>query len=225
MKVLGLIPARGGSKGIPKKNIKPFFGKPLINWTIEQALSTKLINRVLVSTDDEEIANISKKAGADVPFLRPKKLSSDTSPTIETIIHALKNLEEFDEVIILQPTSPLRSVKDIESVFHLKKIQREESIVSISQSSKHPSWTYCLDNSNKMIRFDASSNYTRRQDFPVTYFLNGAIYLCTREFVFREKSLINENTVGYIMPPERSIDIDSELDFKIAEFLKKSNFS
>ena len=225
MKVLGLIPARGGSKGIPKKNIKSFLGKPLINWTIEQALSTKLISKVFVSTDNQEIANISKEAGAEVPFLRPRRLASDTSPTIDCILHALDNFEEFDEVIILQPTCPLRSLEDIENVFNLREKQKEESIVSISLSSKHPSWTYFLDKSNKIIQFDSTRNYTRRQDFPKTYFLNGAIYLCSREFAFREKSLINKNTIGYTMPQERSIDIDSEIDFKIAEFLKKSSIS
>ena len=220
MTVLGLIPARGGSKGIPKKNIKLFFNKPLIEWTIEAALKTKYIDRVVVSTDNHEIAEISRIAGAEIPFMRPHNLASDSSPTILTALHALEELDTIDEIIVLQPTSPLRSERDIEGIFLEKESKGVESIVSLTHSSKHPSWSFSLGDSNQLIPYEPNARSIRRQDLADTYYLNGSMYLNTRKFLFREKAFINKETIGYIMPLERSIDIDTELDFKIAEHLK-----
>ena len=220
MNVLCLIPARGGSKGLPNKNIKSFLSKPLIEWTIEIALQCEFIDKVIVSTDSDEIAYISSKAGADIPFKRPSNLALDTSPAINVVMHALKYLDKYDHVVVLQPTSPLRSLDDLNSAFNLYINNESDSLVSICKASKHPSWSYFLGPSNELIPFDSSKNYICRQDFVPTYFLNGAIYINSREFIFNQKAFINENTIGYIMPEERSIDIDSDLDFKIAEFLK-----
>ena len=223
MSCLGLIPARGGSKGIPRKNVRCFFKKPLIEWTIEVALSTSLIDRVVVSTDDIEIAEISKAAGAEVPFLRPSELAMDSSPGISTVLHALQELPDIDDVITLQPTSPLRTVNDVEEIFSLRHLLGVQSAVSLSIASKHPSWSYSIDESKRLIPVDNSNQFFCRQDLPETFYLNGAMYLSSREFLEKKKTFIDKNTVGYIMPPERSIDIDTELDFKIAEFIIKSS--
>lgn len=222
MNILGLIPARGGSKGILNKNIKLFNGKPLIYWTIEAAKQSKFINQIIVSTDSKHIASISKKFGADVPFLRPQNISEDDTPNIEPALHALSNIQGFDWLLLLQPTSPLRSHKDIDGIIEFCRAQKALSAVSICEVTKHPYWMFKKKNNFKLKAFIKNkSTFTRRQDLPEIYNLNGALYLAETNWLKKNKSFIDDNTIGYQMPLERSVDIDSELDLKFAEYLLK----
>ena len=219
MNNIALIPARGGSKGILRKNIKLFNKKPLIYWTIKQALESKFVDRVIVSTDDEEIADIARSFSAEVPFLRPKKFSEDHSPGIEPVLHALESLPDIDDVLLLQPTSPLRRTLDIDEIFKIRSKYNTKSAVSISLSNKNIDLFFNINSQNIISPFSKNSKMLPRQKYQNFYILNGALYLAKREFIFKYKSFIASSTIGYIMPEENSIDIDNPLDWKIAEFL------
>lgn len=223
-KILGLIPARSGSKGLPQKNILPLLGKPLIAWTIEQALASKYLDKVIVSTDNEEIAEIAKKYGAKVPFMRPKELASDDAKSIDVITHAIDWFEvnnDFNElVMLLQPTSPLRTSGDIESAIELLFSRKAQSIVSVCEVDHHPYWANILPVDGCMKDFLRQEYANRnRQELPVFYRLNGAIYLACCNYLKIQKNYFGNETYAYIMPRERSIDIDNEIDFKFAEYL------
>ena len=219
MTLLALIPARGGSKGIPKKNIRSFCGKPLIYWTIQAALQSKYIDRVVVSTDDPEIAQISKECGADVPFLRPRELANDTAPGIAPVLHALDKMEEVEDVLLLQPTSPLRMSIDIEGIIEYRNKNGARSAVSIALSQKHPALMYYLENSMRLKGVVQETVLSCRQDYRPVYVLNGALYLARRDFIQNEQTLLSDDTLGYEMPVERSVDIDTIHDWDYAEFL------
>lgn len=217
--VLAIIPARGGSKGIPRKNVRDLYNKPLIAWTIEEAKKSKYIDRLIVSTDDYEIKKVSEKYDCEVPFMRPTELAQDDTPGIEPVIHAISQLPEYDLIVLLQPTSPLRLVDDIDGVIEQSANNHFIPCVSIAEVEKTPYWMYRLDKNYTMIPVLGDANYTRRQDVPKIYELNGAVYVALKETIITERSFITSNTVGYIMPKERSIDIDTELDFNIAELI------
>ncbi|MFD1037192.1 cytidylyltransferase domain-containing protein [Virgibacillus byunsanensis] len=216
-KILAIIPARGGSKGIPKKNIKQIAGKPLIAWTIEEALKSKYIDRLVVSTEDEEIASISKSFGAEVPFLRPDTLSKDTTPGIEPILHAIENLPGFDYVLMLQPTSPLRTVEDVDGIIEWMIEKEYQTAVSICLSDKTPSWMFQLTNDSNLESVVQEEVTVRRQESKNVYALNGALYLISSKELSEFKSFFTNNTKGYVMPKERSFDIDDLVDFQICE--------
>jgi len=230
-KIIGIIPARGGSKGIPKKNIINIFGKPLIYYSIKEAKKSKLITDLIVSTDSEEIAKISRKLGADVPFLRPKKLATDKMQTLPVIRHSIKFMEElkkikYDYMVLLQPTCPLRNSKDIDSA--LKKLIRSNfnSITSIVDvGANHPYRMKFIKN-NRLYNFvdQGFENMKPRQELKKVYIRNGSIYASNRETVMRNNCLISKKNMPYIMPHERSINIDSLDDLIIAKhYLKKIN--
>lgn len=222
MKLLALIPARGGSKRIPRKNIRPFCGKPLLQWTIEAAQSAACIDQIVVSTDDLEIAEVARAGGAEVPFMRPTELATDDSPSISTVLHTLHQLPAMSDIILLQPTSPLRSGADIDGIFSHRNYLGCANMVSVVQTSKHPAWAYNLS-SDWLIQPIVSSGFNRnRQDLPPAYMLNGALYLASREFLLKEKTFLTPNTAAYVMPPERSPDIDTPIDWQWAEFLMAS---
>ena len=224
MKNIALIPARGGSKGIPRKNVLQFAGKPLINWTIEAAQKSKYIDFIFVSTDDQEIAEVSRKAGATVPFLRPSSLANDLSPSIDTVIHTLTEFKNFDNVFLLQPTSPLRTNLDLDESMELLIKSNSESLVSLSESQKHPALNFYINEDDKKIKKITNIPVpSQRQEIPVSYTLNGAIYLSSTSSVIAKKTFIRESTIGYIMPVERSVDIDTQLDWEWGEFLLKRN--
>jgi CMP-N,N'-diacetyllegionaminic acid synthase len=224
-KVLAIIPARGGSKGLPGKNIKELCGKPLIAWTIEQAKFCSNIDRIVVSTDDEKIAEIAKKYGAEVPFIRPAELANDTSPTIDVIFHAIDWLKEhedyrFEYILLLQPTSPLRITEDIEGVIQMLKDKNARSIVSVCETDHHPWWSNTLPENGNMKGFLRPEILNkRRQDLPVFYRLNGAIYLADTGYLRGQNSFFGLDTFAYAMPKEHPIDIDSDIDFKLAGLL------
>jgi len=219
MTLLALIPARGGSKGIPRKNIRSFCGKPLIQWSIDAALSASSVDQVVVSTDDLEIAEVSKRCGASVPFLRPADIASDSAPGIAPVLHALEVIPDVDHLLLLQPTSPLRTSDDIDAIVELLQQTKRESAVSLALSSKHPSWMYTKLNDHRLIPVLGNEKPDCRQQLTPAYVLNGALYLAAKSFLIREKSLVTKDTVGYVMPPERSVDIDTWYDFSFAEFL------
>lgn len=221
---VGLIPARGGSKGIERKNIKEIFGKPLIAWTIKQALETKSLDKVIVSTDSEEIANISVDCGAEVPFIRPERISLDDSPGISNVLHLLQEIPKTSKILYLQPTSPLRKTEDILNIIELQNKHGAESCISISKAPKHPAWMYKLENNNKLKPIFSEEKTSRRQDLSEIFVINGALYLGNAEFYKREKKFITSETLGYIMPKERSIDIDDMDDWMLAELKLKMKF-
>ncbi len=228
--ILGLIPARGGSKGLPRKNIKPLLGKPLIAWTIEQALASRYLDRVVVSTDDKEIAEISKKYGADIPFMRPKELAEDDAKGIDVILHTIDwlkendNRKQYDLIMLLQPTSPLRKSEDIDKAIELLFLKKAKAIVSVCEVDHHPLWTNTLPKNGCMKGFIKPEIMNKnRQELPVYYRLNGVIYLSYSYYIKQCNSFLGKETFAYIMPRGRSIDIDDEVDFKSAEILMKNN--
>jgi len=221
-KILAVIPARGGSKRLPRKNIKKFRGKALITWTIETALKSKYLDRVIVSTEDKKIAQLSKRYGAEV-IKRPKSLSTDRARVEDAVFHTLSVLKkqnyEPDVVVLLQPTSPLRTRKDIDEA--IAKFLKNEcnSLISVCEASPSPYWSFRIQDG--YLEPFAGWKYLkmRSQDIPRTYMANGAIYISTPKNLFKNKSFYCKKILPYIMPKERSIDIDDEIDFKLAELL------
>lgn len=229
MKILAIIPARGGSKRLPRKNILPLNNKPLIAWSIDAAQKSKYISDILVSTDNQEIADIAKTYGAWVPFLRPKTLSSDTSGSYEVVEHAInfcKKLNKtYDFVLLLQPTSPLRCAEDIDAAVDFLISKSADAVTTVCKAEHSPIWANTLPDSLNMDQFE-NEEYKdiRSQDLPRYYRLNGAIYLVKTERLLAERSFsLSKNTFAYVMTQERSIDIDTKLDFCIAETIINYN--
>lgn len=224
-KILAIIPARGGSKGIPRKNTKLLNGKPLIAYTIEESKKSKYIDEILVSTEDNEIADISIKYGVEIPFLRPMELAKDSTPGIEPIIHAIGWLKEenkkFDYVLCIQCTSPLRTAEQIDEAIEKLVHEGADSIVSICESEVNPYWMKKVDDGKLKDFMESTNFYARRQDLPTIYRLNGAIYAGKTEIILKNKNWYTENTLPYIMNELSSIDIDNIIDFKFVEFLLK----
>ncbi|MGF9699803.1 cytidylyltransferase domain-containing protein [Paenibacillus sp. MABNR03] len=221
---LAVIPARGGSKGLLHKNIRLLNHKPLINYTIEAALNSQYIDEVVVSTDSEEIARVAKSAGAKVPFIRPVELATDQARSIDVLKHAVDYYEQnekypFEHIILLQPTSPLRDANDIDQAYQTFINNEGDSLQSITVADTHP---YLLREWNfgkvePYLKEEAGN--LRRQDLSELYVLNGAIYIVERDLLMIQNTMTGSNNCGYLMPQERSVDIDNELDLKWAEFL------
>ncbi|OGZ22927.1 MAG: hypothetical protein A3A08_02660 [Candidatus Nealsonbacteria bacterium RIFCSPLOWO2_01_FULL_41_9] len=223
-KILAIIPARGGSKGLPKKNIKFLAGKPLIAHTIEKALKSKYLDKVIVSTDDKKIAEISKKYGAQVPFLRPKKYAKDNSPVFETILHAVNWLEKkgeyFDIVVWLEPTSPLRKEGEIDKAIglFLKNIKRADSLVSLGEvhlEAPHIMKKIKRGYVNPFIEINKAI-YTRQQ-LPKTYFPYGVIYLSKIGAFKKYKTFYQKRTIPYFIERWQNYEIDDIFDFICVE--------
>lgn len=223
MKTLALIPARGGSKGIPKKNINLFFGKPLIAWTIEAALKCPQIDRVVVSTDSLEIAEIAAQYGAEVPFIRPPYLSTDEASTIDVVMHAFESTEKFDSIVLLQPTSPLRTHEDIGHCLEYAISLQASSVVAVCEAAINPNLLYSISVQNTLMPFIENQISNRRQDYPTYYQINGSIYYARMDWLLRQRKFIGIGSYAFVMPPERSIDIDTPYDWRLAEFLKGNN--
>ena len=225
MSLLAIIPARGGSKGIPRKNIKVLAGKPLIGWTIDVAKQVKNIDRIVVSTEDAEIASIACQLGAEVPFLRPVNLSNDDTPSIAPVLHTLDRLVDYEWVMLLQPTSPLRSVTDIENLLAFCKKRDAPAAVSVCEVSQHPSWMYQRSSSGYLQPLVSEHpKIDNRQSLPSVYVLNGSIYLARTEWLRERQKFVSSDTLGYVMPPERSADIDTPLDWLWVEYLIKRTY-
>jgi CMP-N,N'-diacetyllegionaminic acid synthase len=217
MKTVGIIPARSGSKGISYKNKRMMSGQPLIAWTIQAAQMANSIDHILVTTDDEDIAKIARDLGVAVPFMRPPELAQDNTPGIEPILHALSTVQGFDTVVVLQPTSPLRTPGDIDAAAQLA--QTWVSVVSVCETREPIQWTYTIEDGGALKALWPGEMAARRQDVMSTYTLNGSIYYCDIPWLISGGQLMDEATVPYVMPPERSIDIDSHFDWEVAEFL------
>jgi N-acylneuraminate cytidylyltransferase len=214
MKVLGIIPARGGSKGIPRKNIVDVNGKPLIAYTICEAKKSKYISRLILSSDDKEIISVANSWGCEAPFVRPKEIAQDDTPGIDLVLHAIRNLEEkFDYIVLLQPTSPLRIGEDIDGCIDKCIQEKVDSCVSVCLVDKSPYWMYELDDKchiKPLIPADKMGS--TRQSLPPVYVLNGAVYVARCDWLLQQKSFIGKNTCAYVMPKQRSLDIDTEND-------------
>lgn len=217
--VLAIIPARGGSKGVPRKNIRHISGKPLIAWTIESALQSKFIDRTILSSEDEEIICVAKKWGCEVPFIRPVELAQDDTPGIDPILHAMEALDEkYDYVVLLQPTSPLRAAEDIDNCIQLCIDQNANACVTVTMPDKSPYWMYTLDESNRIHSVIKTDHFfNRRQELPKVYVLNGAVYIARHDWLLENQTFLTEETIASMMPKQRSLDIDTELDISILE--------
>ena len=225
-KIVALIPARGGSKGIKNKNIIDLCGKPLISYTIQAALESKYIDKVIVSTDSQEIADVAIKYGAEVPFLRPGELASDTSKTIDAVMHAVgeleKRKEQYDILILLQATQPLRTADDIDSAIELFIKNKGQSLVSVSPVEDNPILIRTIDNLGRMNSILPMKSTCRRKDMPLYYRVNGCIYINLISELDLNTSF-NDNKIPYIMPKERSVDIDEIKDLLIAQYYISRN--
>lgn len=211
---LAIIPARGGSKRVPRKNVLDLLGKPLIAWSIEAGVKSKYIDRVVVTSDDSEILEISKRYGSDT-VIRPSELANDTATTFDAIKHTIENLQLYDYIVLLQPTSPLRDEKHIDEAIELLFTKSAQAIISVCEMDHSPLWSNILPEDMSMNTFLRDELLNKRsQDLPVYYRLNGAIYICKTDKLLSEKSFfIKDNIFAYTMDKENSIDIDDRLDF------------
>lgn len=230
MQYLGIIPARGGSKGVPRKNVKDLGGIPLIAYTIRTALESNL-TKVIVSTDDEEIANIAQKFGAEVPFLRPQYLSDDISKSIDVAKHGLLEIEKinrksYDAVMYLQPTTPFRNIEDINSsIILLNSNSKADSVISVVDvEGHHPARMKYIENGLLIDpEFCEKSENQNRQELRPMFIRNGAIYLTKRETIL-QGSFKGKVCLANIMPPNRSVNIDNEEDFEYAKWIINKKF-
>lgn len=215
---LAIIPARGGSKRLPRKNILDLCGKPLISYSIEAGLKSKYISKVIVSSDDEEILQLSQKSGVDT-IKRPDYLSTDNSSTFDALEHTINSLEKYDYIVLLQPTSPLRNEKHIDEAIELLNEKDADAVISVCETEHSPLWCNTLDEDLNMSNFLSKEILNKRsQDLPKYYRINGAIYICKMEKLLENRSyFIKENIFAYIMEKIYSVDIDDELDFLITK--------
>ena len=223
--ILGLVPARGGSKGVPGKNIRKVSGKPLIAYAIECGLKCPSIDHVIVSTDNKMIADIAEEFGAEVPFMRPSEIASDIAPMLPVMQHAIVNSEKFygsmvDYLVLLDPTGPLRVVDDIENCIKLCRETGCDAVISGSTAHRNPYFNMVRENGGYVHLVCLSGeSIGRRQDAPLVYDLNTVVWVYTRNALIDKKARIPEKTRLYLVPSERAIDIDTEFDFQILEFL------
>jgi len=225
-KILAVITARGGSKRLPNKNILDLGNKPLIAHTIVEAKKSKYIDKVIVSTDDDKIVEISKKYGAEVPFIRPAELSNDTADSISVLKHSIEFFNnEYDYIVLLQPTSPLRKTEDIDGAIELLN-NDIEAVVSVCETEHSPLWANTLPVNKSMKDFIKEEVKNKRsQDLPTYYRLNGAIYVADIKYLYKLNGFIGEKTNAYVMSQKHSVDIDTELDFKLAEIIIESELN
>lgn len=224
---IAIIPARGGSKRLPGKNTKLLGDKPLIAWTIEAAIESNVFDHVFVSTDSQEIADISKQYGAEVPFLRPEELASDTATTNDVITHLVDWFEsEFNQttslIAVLQPTSPFRNAKHIIEAIEEMNDKSAKAIISVCQLEHPIQFCNQLGSDGSMADFINLENMKRTQDLKPTYRLNGALYIFDRDYVGRMQEIYSNGTYAYIMSSKLSIDIDTQKDFDLAEYYLKT---
>jgi CMP-N,N'-diacetyllegionaminic acid synthase len=225
-KVLCIIPARSGSKAIPQKNIKLLCGKPLIAYSIEQSLKIDSIDRVIVSTDDEEIAQIAKNFGAEAPFIRPSHLAQDESSTMDVLLHTIdwhqnNENQSYDIILLLHANAPLRNLEDIQKCIEILVDQNADNVFSVTPASNNPYFNMVEIKDNNNVSLINEGNFSSRQSAPHVYDMNSSIYTWWKDKLVEKKSIFLPKTRIHIMPRERSIDIDEPLDFRIAEMLMK----
>jgi len=225
--ILAVIPARGGSKDLPNKNLKRLGGLPLVAHTILAAKQAATLDRIILSTDSPEIAKVGKRYGVEVPFLRPAGLATDDAPMTPVLAHAVSWAEKdhgkpVDVVVSLQPTSPLRRPQHIDDGIHLLFKSGAESVVGLCQARHNPYWMWVIRDGEVMRLFSEGWNFQRRQDLPVVYRVNGAFYANQRHVIMEYGRILGKTIRGLIMTEEDSIDIDSSLDFTLAQTLLRS---
>ncbi len=222
MRTLAVVPARGGSKGVLRKNLREVGGKPLIAHTIVTGLAARSIDRLVVSTEDDEIAEVARSYGADVPFERPEALATDIASQLDVVIHALGVVEEveavpYDCVVLLQPTAPLRTSEDIDHCIAKLESEKADSVISFYRVEHgHPHYMYTLEGGCPVPLLKGAVS-SRRQDFPAVYIRNGAIYAVRRDVLVNDRSFYGKEIRPYIMPYVRSVNIDTETDLSIAD--------
>jgi len=228
MRVLGLIPARGGSKGVPRKNIRLACGKPLLQYTVEAALGSTRLTETILSTEDEEIADIGHRCGIRVPFVRPTQLAGDDTPMIDVVLNALEwmkgNNEVYDALCLLQPTNPLRQSSDIDGAIDLLECSGAESVISfVDVGEKHPARMKYIDQNAVVIDppFGEQCEGQRRQDLPKLFLREGSIYLTRMSVLQEQRSFKGRDCRAWIIPPERACNVDTPFDLFIAEQLLK----
>jgi len=226
MRVLGVIPARGGSRGIPRKNIRSLGGKPLLQYTSDVALAARSLSRVVVSTDDEQIAAMARSCGVDVPFLRPPELARDETPTLPVVLHAVTCLEalgdRFDAICLLQPTHPLRRPEHIDACVDLLAQSGADAVVSVLRvpPQYNPHWVYVQDAGGHLrLASGAREPTPRRQELPPAFHREGSVYVARRDVVVKQQSMYGERLMGYELDAEQSVNIDSWEDWQRAERL------
>jgi CMP-N,N'-diacetyllegionaminic acid synthase len=226
-KVLAIVPARGGSKGLPGKNLRPLCGRPLINWSIDTALACGEIDVVVVSTDDKKIAAVAAAAGAEVPFLRPPDLASDAASSIDVVLHALdffeRNERFFDIVLLLEPTSPLREVGDIQAALQRISDMKVSSIVSVCRAeSVHPAFMFRITEDERLDPFLSSTpTNTRRQEIEPLFYLEGTLYASTVDSLRKHRSFYHEGTTAYEVSKWKALEVDDIEDFEMIEAIAR----
>ncbi len=223
VRYLAIIPARGGSKRLPRKNVLPLQGKPLIAWTIESALQSQYIDTVCVSSDDEEILAIAEEYKI-LTVNRPNELATDTATTFDAVKHSIDLIsEKYEYIVLLQPTSPLRTAKHIDEAIALLEQKKADAVVSVCEMEHSPLWSNTLHDDGSMEGFLSDEVFQRSQDLPTYYRLNGAIYICRTNSLLSEKTFfLSEKIFAYVMDREISIDIDNQIDFYTAESILRS---
>jgi CMP-N-acetylneuraminic acid synthetase len=226
MRVLGLVPARGGSRGVPRKNARLLAGKPLLQYTADAALAARLLTRVVLSTDDAEIAEIGRRCGLDVPFLRPAELARDETPMVPVVRHALEAVEAtdgaYDAVCLLQPTAPLRGSEEIDACIELLERAGADTVITVRRVPEeyNPHWVYFADESGALhLSTGEAAPIARRQELPPAFHRDGAVYVARRAVVMERGSLFGDRVLGYEADREHTVNIDGPADWRRAEQL------
>jgi CMP-N,N'-diacetyllegionaminic acid synthase len=218
--VLALIPARGGSKGVPGKNIRPVGGRPLIAWSIAAAKASRYVDRTVLSSDDQGIIDAARSFGCDAPFTRPAELATDEADSMSVVRHAMTVLpERYDYLVLLQPTSPMRLAQDIDRAIERCVNSGAPACVSVCEPDKSPYWMFRAGKGDVLEPLLAAEIPDRRQQAPAVLALNGAVYVARTDHLAGGGAFLAPGTIGYVMPTERSFDIDTELDLRIVDFL------
>lgn len=217
--VLGVISARGGSKRLPRKNLRPLGGKPLIAWTIEAARGSRYLDRVVLSSDDAEIIRVARQWNCEAPFVRPAELASDQAAGVGPVLHALEMLPDYALVVLLQPTSPLRTAADVDACIEACVERGAPACVSVRVADQSPYWMFTLDAGRTLKPLMGGKLPERSQDLAPVYLLNGAVYVARTSWLREHRDFISPQTIAHVMPAERSADIDDARDFEYVESL------
>ncbi len=223
-KVLAIIVARGGSKGLPGKNLAPCGGRPMLEWTIEAARGSTLVDRTIISSDDPAILDAARRAGVEVPFVRPSELATDEAPMFGVVEHAVSTLDDGSAIgVLLQVTSPLRSADDIDAALRMMERTGAPSVVGVAEATKPPYWMFALGEGERVSPlFPEHFTAPRRQALPKAYSPNGAIYVFDLAWFRAGRLFITPETAAYVMPAERSVDVDTSMDLALADLLLRA---
>jgi len=225
-RILAVVLARGGSKGLPGKNLMPLGGRPMIAWSVKAASESRLVDRAVVSTDDPAIAEAARAAGGDIPFTRPAEFARDESSVHESMIHALDQLGTFDYVVALQATSPLRTAADIDGAIGACHAAGANTCISVTAAPKSLYWSFAINAAGRLEPvMDNRWQTSRRQELPPVYLPNGAVYVARVDWYRGRRTFVDAETVPYVMPPERSLEVDSALDMTLIGALFTGNMT